>query len=217
MRKSSGWSSLTGEETGEEEAMAKTPQRRPPEYARKHDRILHRAATAREIECDLIVAPLQRQIELADAKYGYDVLPLLVMPETAAKWARATAGLHEAVGEQDVEKVKAWVQVCLRGLIAMQEEAKSNPDNLLPPQIWDCEVDGETFCVIRDARQHERASRLRPGRRVYTMREVAVALRAMQTHLVDTVKDTFAGAEIVGVRKIEDDNVEDDLDKIFEA
>jgi len=197
--------------------MAKTPQRRPPEYARKHDRILHRAATAREIECDLIVAPLQRQIELADAKYGYDVLPLLVMPETAAKWARATAGLHEAVGEQDVEKVKAWVQVCLRGLIAMQEEAKSNPDNLLPPQIWDCEVDGETFCVIRDARQHERASRLRPGRRVYTMREVAVALRAMQTHLVDTVKDTFAGAEIVGVRKIEDDNLEDDLDKVFGA
>ena len=197
--------------------MAKTSQRRPPEYARKHDRILHRAATAREIECDLILAPLQRRIDLADAKYGYDMLPLLVSPDTAAKWARATAGLHEAVSEQDVEKARAWVQVCLRGLNTMDAEAELNADNLLPPQIWDCEVDGDTFCVIRDGRQHERASRLRPGRRIYTMREVAVALRAMQTAVVDSVKDIFAGAEIVGVRKIEDDNLEDDLDKVFEA
>lgn len=202
---------------GREITMAKTPQRRPPQYARKHDRILHRAATAKEIECDLILAPLQRRIELADAKYGYDALPLLVSADMAAKWARATAGLHEAVGEQDVEKVRAWVQVCLRGINAMDAEAELNADNLLPPQIWDCEVDGETFCVIRDGRQHERASRLRPGRRIYTMREVAVALRAMQTHLVDTVKDTFAGAEIVGVRKIEDEDLDDDLDKVFGA
>ena len=197
--------------------MAKTAPRRPPEYQRKHDRALHLAATAREIECDLILAPLQRRIDLADAKYGYDMLPLLVSPDTAAKWARATAGLHEAVSEQDVEKARAWVQVCLRGLNTMDAEAELNPDNLLPPQIWDCEVDGDTFCVIRDGRQHERASRLRPGRRIYTMREVAVALRAMQTAVVDSVKDIFAGAEIVGVRKIEDDNLEDDLDKVFEA
>ena len=197
--------------------MAKATPRRPPEYQRKHDRALHLAATAREVECDLILAPLQRRIELADAKYGYDALPLLVSVDMAAKWARATAGLHEAVGEQDVEKVRAWVQVCSRGINAMDAEAELNADNLLPPQIWDCEVDGDTFCVIRDGRQHERASRLRPGRRIYTMREVAVALRAMQTAVVDSVKDIFAGAEIVGVRKIEDDNLEDDLDKVFEA
>jgi len=195
--------------------MAKTAPRRPPEYQRKHDRALHLAATAREIECDLILAPLQRRIDLADAKYGYDMLPLLVSPDTAAKWARATAGLHEAVSEQDVEKARAWVQVCLRGLNTMDAEAELNPDNLLPPQIWDCEVDGDTFCVIRDGRQHQRAARLRPGSRIYTMREVAVALKQMQTAVVDSVKDIFPGAEIVGTRKTEQP-IDDSLDGLFD-
>ena len=117
--------------------------------------------------------------------------------------------------EQDVEKARAWVQVCLRGLNTMDAEAELNPDNLLPPQIWDCEVDGDNFCVIRDGRQHQRAARLRPGSRIYTMREVAVALKAMQTAVVDSVKDIFLGAEIVGTKKTEQP-IDDSLDGLFD-
>lgn len=196
------------------ETMSDRPTRRPPDRQRKNDRILHPAATKAEIECDMILAPLQRQIEMMDAKYGYDRLPELVSPDTATRWGKAVAGLHEAHQALDADKVRAWVIVCIRGINSLDAEAMQNPDNLLPPQIWDCEVDGETFCVTRDGRQHERASRLRPGSRIYTMREVAVALRAMQTAVVDAVKDAFPGAEITGTRAA-NQKLDDKLDDIF--
>ncbi len=189
--------------------------RRPPEFQRKHDRILHRAATAKEIECDLILAPLQRELERLDGKYGYDRLPQLISVEMAARWAKACAGLHDAVGEQDAERVKAWVIVCLRGLAAMDAEAAADPANILPPEIWDCVDDEGSFCIIRHAALHEKASRLRPGRRIYTTREVAVALRQMQNTVVDAVKDLWAGAEIVGVTKTASEQIDDDLEKVF--
>ena len=198
-----------------EGTMAKTGSRRPPEYSRKHDRILHRAATAKEIECDLILAPLQKELERLDGKYGYDRLPKLISVETAARWGKACAGLHDAVGAQDADKVKAWVIVCLRGLAAMDAEAAVDPTNIMPPDIWDCHDDEGSFCIIRDGSRHQQASKLRPGRRIYTTREVAVALRQMQTAVVDSVKDLWAGAEIVGVRKIEGEHVDDDLDAVF--
>jgi len=195
--------------------MVREGQRRPPEYARKHDRILHRAATAKEIECDLILAPLQRELERLDGKYGYDRLPQLISVDMAARWAKACGGLHEAVGGQDAEKVKAWVIVCLRGLAAMDAEASADPDNLLPPDIWDCVDDEGSFCIIRHAALHEQASKLRPGRRIYTTREVAVALRQMQNAVVDSVKDLWAGAEIVGVTKTPVVVDDADLEQVF--
>jgi hypothetical protein len=195
--------------------MVERKKSRPPSYQRKNDRILHTAATAEEIECDIILAPLQREIDRLDGRFGFDMLPMLVSVDTAARWAKACAGLHEAVIARDAEKAKAWAIVCLRGLAAMDAEASANPDNLLPPQIWDCEVDGDTFCVIRDGRQHQRAARLRPGSRIYTMREVAVALKAMQTAVVDSVKDIFPGAEIVGTKKTEQP-IDDSLDGLFD-
>lgn len=194
--------------------MTKTTQRRPPERDRKHDRILHPAATKVEIECDMILAPLQRQIEIMDRKYGFDRLPELVSPDTAARWGKAVAGLREAHDAKDAEKVRAWVIVCLRGLNSLDEEAMQNPDNLLPPEIWDCKTDDETFCIIRDGSRHEHAARLRPGRRIYTTREVAVALKAMQTAVVDAVKDAFPGAEIVSTRNTSQ-SLEDSLDDIL--
>lgn len=196
--------------------MDQTRTRRPPQYSRKNDRILHAATTKAEIECDLILAPLQREIERLDGKYGYDRLPLLISPDTAAKWGKACGGLHEAVEARDAEKVRAWVIVCLRGLAAMEAEADLNPDNILPPDIWDCHDDEGAFCIIRDHRRHEQATRLRPGRRVYTTREVAVALRALSTSLVDTVKDLFPGAEISATKSRPIDQGDDDLDKIFD-
>jgi len=153
-------------------------------------------------------------MEIMDRKYGYDRLPELVSTDTAARWGKAVAGLHEGHDARDAEKVRAWVIVCLRGLNSLDEEAMQNPDNLLPPEIWDCEVDGETFCIIRDSGRHEHAARLRPGRRIYTTREVAVALRAMQTAVVDAVKDAFPGAEIVSTRTT-NQSLEDSLDDIL--
>jgi hypothetical protein len=47
------------------------------------------------------------------------------------------------------------------------------------------------------------------------MREVAVALKAMQTAVVDSVKDIFPGAEIVCTRKTEQP-IDDSLDGLFD-
>ena len=191
--------------------MAQDRSRRPPEHQRKHDRLLHRAATAKEIECDLILAPLQRELERVDGKFGYGRLPELISVDLAARWGKACAGLHDAVSNQDAEKVKAWVTVCLRGLAAMDAEASADPANMVPPDIWDCHDDEGSFCIIRRASLIEQARKLRPGSRIYTTREVAVALRQMQTATVDAVKDLWPGAEIVGTKQTPVESVDDPL------
>ena len=182
-----------------------------PTRQEKDDRILHKAATANEIRADLSLAPFDKAVREMDKRWGVDRLPELVSVESAEKWGKAMAGLNAAIDAQDPDKVKFWVEVCLRGLAAMDAEAVSLGRHVSDPDIWEYEYEGTTFGIIEDGREWPAAYAKRPGIAIHTMREVAIALHAHRNGLVDAVKLAFPGAEVKAVRRPKAD-LEDDID-----
>ena len=186
--------------------MAKRPTRQ-----KKDDRILHKGATANEIKADLALAPFDAAVREMDRKWGIDRLPELVSVESAAKWGKAMAGLNGAIDAHDPDKVKFWVEVCLRGLASMDAEAVSLGRSVSDPDIWEHEYEGTIYGIIADGREWPAAYAKRPGIAIHTMREVAVALHEHRNGLVNAVKLAFPGAEVKQVRRPKAD-LEDDFD-----
>ena len=182
-----------------------------PTRQKKDDRILHKGATANEIRADLSLAPFDKAVREMDKRWGVDRLPELVSVESAAKWGKAVAGLNGAIDAQDPDKVKFWVEVCLRGLTAMDAEAVSLGRPVSDPMIWEHEYEGTVYGIIEDGREWPAAYAKRPGIAIHTMREVAVALHAHRNGLVDAIKLSFPGAEVKAVRRPQAE-LEDDFD-----
>lgn len=186
--------------------MAKRPTRQ-----KKDDRILHKSATANEIKADLSLAPFDAAVRAMDKRWGIDRLPELVSTESAAKWGTAMAGLNGAIDAHDPDKVKFWVEICLRGLTAMDAEAVSLGRPVSDPMIWEHEYEGQVYGIIEDGREWPAAYAKRPGIAIHTMREVALALHEHRNKLVNAVKLAFPGAEVKAVRRVPQD-LEDDFD-----
>jgi hypothetical protein len=182
-----------------------------PTRQKKDDRILHKGATANEIKADLSLAPFDKAVREMDKRWGVDRLPELVSVESAAKWGKAMAGLNAAIDAQDPDKVKFWVEICLRGLTAMDAEAVSLGRPVSDPDIWEHEYEGTIYGIIADGREWPAAYAKRPGIAIHTMREVAVALHEHRNGLVNAVKLAFPGAEVKQVRRPKAD-LEDDFD-----
>jgi hypothetical protein len=181
-----------------------------PTRQKKDDRILHKSATANEIKADLALAPFDAAVREMNRKWGIDRLPELVSVESAAKWGKAMAGLNGAIDAHDPDKVKFWVEVCLRGLASMDAEAVTLGRPVSDPMIWEHEYEGTIFGIIADGREWPAAYAKRPGIAIHTMREVAVALHEYRNGLVNAVKLAFPGAEVKAVRRPKAD-LEDDL------
>jgi hypothetical protein len=173
-----------------------------PTRQRKDDRLLHPAATAEQIRCDAALGPFDTAIRAADRRWGVDRLMEIVSPESADKWARAMAGLNESIQNDDPDKTKAWVDVCLRGLKAMDDEAVKSGQPISDPMIWEYQYEGITYGIIEDGRHWPAAYDKRPGLVIFNMREVALALHERRNGLVDAVKLAFPGAEVTEVRKV---------------
>jgi hypothetical protein len=182
-----------------------------PTRQKKDDRILHKGATANEIKADLSLAPFDKAVREMDKRWGIDRLPELVSVESAAKWGKAMAGLNAAIDAQDPDKVKFWVEICLRGLTAMDAEAVSLGRPVSDPMIWEHEYEGQVYGIIEDGREWPAAYAKRPGIAIHTMREVAVALHEHRNGLVNAVKLAFPGAEVKAVRRAPQD-LEDEID-----
>jgi hypothetical protein len=182
-----------------------------PTRQKKDDRILHKGATANEIKADLSLAPFDKAVREMDKRWGVDRLPELVSVESAAKWGKAMAGLNAAIDAQDPDKVKFWVEICLRGLTAMDAEAVSLGRPVSDPMIWEHEYEGQVYGIIEDGREWPAAYAKRPGIAIHTMREVAVALHEHRNGLVNAVKLAFPGAEVKAIRRTPQD-LEDDFD-----
>lgn len=187
-------------------------QQRPrPMRQRKEDRVIHQGATAAQIRCDVCLGPFDQAVREMDRKWGVDRLPEIVAPESAAKWGKAMAGLNDAINSEDSDKVKFWVEVCLRGLKAMDDEAIKSGHPISDPMIWEYQYEGQTYGIIEDGRHWPAAYAKRPGLVIFTMREAAIALHAHRNGLVEAVKLAFPGAEITGIRD-RGQNLEDDID-----
>jgi hypothetical protein len=178
---------------------------------RKEDRVIHQGATAAQIRCDVCLGPFDQAVREMDRKWGVDRLPEIVAPESAAKWGKAMAGLNDAINSEDSDKVKFWVEVCLRGLKAMDDEAIKSGHPISDPMIWEYQYEGQTYGIIEDGRHWPAAYAKRPGLVIFTMREAAIALHAHRNGLVEAVKLAFPGAEITGIRD-RGQNLEDDID-----
>jgi hypothetical protein len=182
-----------------------------PTRQKKNDRILHKGATAAEIKCDDALAPLDGASAEMNKRWGIDRLFELVSPDSAARWGKAMAGLNAAIDTQDVDKVKFWVETCIRGLKAMDAEAVALGKPISDPMIWEHEYEGQVYGIIEDGREWPAAYAKRPGIAIHSMREVAVALHEHRNGLVNAVKLAFPGAEVKAVRRPKAD-LEDDFD-----
>jgi len=156
--------------------MVKKPSR--PKRQKKSDRLMYAGIRKEEMMCDMAVAPLDRLAEQMDATWGTDRLPELVSPETAAKYGSAMARLNAALAENDPAEVQLRAEVVMRGLTAMDAEARKLGATAASTDVWEVELNGEVVGIMRDGRNWKAIKAQRPDLRLVTLREVAVALQA---------------------------------------
>jgi len=171
-----------------------------PQRHRKDDRVLHGILSADEIRCDLATAPFDAAARAMDLKWGQDRLPELVSPATADRWGLAMANLNAALASADPALVVARVNACVRGFAAMDAEAVTLGGKPISPDAWEFDLEGTACAILKDDAAWPAYHALRPGVRIYTLREVVNAL-ASYGQTVAAVKDAFPGAQVVEVRK----------------
>lgn len=178
---------------------------RPQIRQKKSDRITQGAGHSKEaIACDLATAPLSRMADDIDRKWGIDVLPELVSPEMAAKYGSAVAKLLEAIDAEKPDLVAARVGVCMRGLQAMDAEATQKGAQRASKDVWQVELNDQVFGIMKEGRSWQEVKKEMPDVKLYTMREVAVALSFYTDHalgiMMEDVRDRFPQSDIVAVK-----------------
>lgn len=172
----------------------------------KFDRLLNPGASATELRCDYAVAPFDRVALDMERLWGIDRLPELVGPVMAERFGRAMAHLNDCMNAEDAEATAAAAANCIKGLHAMDAEARRLGHVPVTPDVWFIEVDGKRVGLIRDVSEWPPVAAAHPGVTLYTMREVAIALEAHKNALptIAAVKASFPGAQIAAVRQRSD-------------
>lgn len=170
------------------------------QFARRRDPLVHPGATSDEMAIGNALAPFDRAVRETERTWGIDRLPELVSPESAAKWGSAVGKLNAAIEAGDLADVTARVGVCLRGLAALDAEARAAGHQPIKAEAWEITVDGVTCAILKDDAAWPKYAETRPGVRVYSLREVSHALAAYGG-MVAAVKDNFPGARVTAVRE----------------
>ena len=138
-----------------------------------------------------------------ELRWGTGKLETLVTPETAAKFESARAKLDVAIFNRDPELVIQRAGVMVRGWKALEAEALRLGHKPMPPELWYATAPAEfgdeemQFVIAKD---NSAATLAQTDLPVYTVTEVARIIRSWRGNLgVDTVKDIFAGAEIIRI------------------
>jgi hypothetical protein len=188
--------------------MTATPRR--PRRQKLGDRLTSPDARAEEIACDHAVAPFDRVATEMDRTWGVDRLPELVSPETAGKYGSALAKLNAALDTGNQEDCAARAAVCIRGMQAMDREARAAGHTPMPSGFWMHEQNGDTIIIAQDNRDWPLIEKMHPGIPIFSLREVANALEAYG-NTVMAVKETFAGSEIKSNSPISRKDMEDEI------
>ena len=171
-----------------------------PRRQRKGDRLVSPNASAAEVQCDYALAPFDRLSLDMERKWGIERLPELVSPATAQKFGSAMAKLNAALDAEDPDEVRVRAEVCIRGLRAMDAEATAAGMPEADPTVWEYDLDGLKIGIMADDKCWQAAKDARPDLLLFSMREVAIALKAHQFDGVVAVKDKFPGAQIAHIR-----------------
>ncbi len=185
-----------------------------PRRQKKGDKLIHGSLPAHEVQVDYACGPFDRVAREMDAKWGIDRLPELVSPETAARYAKAVAGLNKAIDENNVDETIRWAASCIRGMQAMDAEAEAAGAKPASPECWEIEIDGMKVAVVKDDAAWPQIKKDRPELVIFTMREVAVALKEMQFGNVVAVKHAFPAATMIDAKKKPAPDYEKGGDKI---
>ncbi len=170
-----------------------------PQRHNKHDRLMHSAMKPEEVACDFALGPFDTAARAMERRWGVNRLEGLVPPAMAAKYGFAIGHLNACIEAANPTDTAAAVANCVKGLAAMDREAEAAGHRPIPPEAQEIDVDGQLCAIIADAAMWLVYQSIRPGVRVYTLREVSNALAAYgQT--VAVVKDLWPGAEVKAVR-----------------
>lgn len=185
------------------EGFLMTAAKRPPYRQKKADRLLTPGSdrSPEAIRCDYAVAPVDQRARQMDKKWGVDRLPELVSPVTAQKFGSALARLNAALDATDPDEALARAAVVIRGLDAMDAEAEAAGAPQASPHVIQAEVDGWRFGILTDAAFWPAAQEAHPGLTLFSLREIAVAMRTMQMHhpMIEEAKK-IGGAEIIAIK-----------------
>ena len=179
---------------------------------KKSDRILHGSQSKDAIMCDYALAPVDRLAIQMDEKWGIDVLPELVSVSMSQKYGSAVAKMNAAVEAGDVEECRKRCEVVIRGLQAMDAEAERIGAQRASTDVWEVEIDGKLFGVMKDGRSWRTIKKQRPELELLTLREVGLAYSWFRDNwageLEKAAKQSFPGAEIVDIKgKLFDDPI----------
>jgi hypothetical protein len=139
-----------------------------------------------------------------DQKWGIDRLPELVSVELAQKYGRQMSMMNEAVADNDVERTRKKAEQVIKGMVAMDAEAERLGAQRASDEVWEVDVDGELFGVMRDGRAWKEIKAQRPELELLTLREVALAYKWFRENrlgeLEKAVKQSFPGAEMTDLK-----------------
>jgi len=170
---------------------------------KKSDRILHGSQSKDAILCDYALAPVDRMAIKMDKKWGTDVLPELVSVSMSQKYGSAVAKMNAAVEAGDPEECKKRAEVVIRGMQAMDAEAERTGAQRASTDVWEIEVNGKVYGIMRDGRSWRTIKEQRPELELLTMREVALAYQFWQESNIEefeqAAKKSFPGAEVVNI------------------
>lgn len=193
--------------------MAKKAYKRP-QRQKKSDRLLHTQRKAAAVQVDYAVAPFTRAMAEADRRWGVDRLVELVSPSTAAKFGKALAGLNEAIDKEEPEAAVTWAGSCIRGLAIMDQEATAAGAQPASQDIWEVDIDGTVYGIMRDGCAWEQIKADRPDLELVTLREVALAVcyyrNTVAYEMEQQVKKHFPSAEVTAIKVRRSGDVPDD-------
>jgi len=171
---------------------------------KKSDRILHSGQTKDAIMCDYALGPVDQMANQMDQKWGIDRLPELVSVELAQKYGRQMSMMNEAVAENDVERTRKKAEQVIKGMIAMDAEAERTGAQKASSDVWEVDVDGELFGIMKDGRAWKQIKEQRPELELLTLREVALAYKWFRENwmgeLEKAAKQSFPGAEMTDIQ-----------------
>jgi hypothetical protein len=176
-----------------------------PQHRQKFDRLLAPGATNAELRCDYAVTPFDRVARDMEAIWGIDRLPGLVGPEMAARFGAAMAHLNDCMNAHDFDKTTAAAANCIKGLHALDAEARRLGHKPASPEVWQFEVDGKLYGLMRDGADWPliAATHSHSHLTLVSMLEVANALSAYRrtSPMLAAVTDAFPGAVVTASRK----------------
>lgn len=169
----------------------------------KFDRLLAPAATAAELRCDYAVAPYDRAARDAETVWGIDRLPSLVTPDLAARYGAALAHLNDCINEGDATKTAAAAANCVKGLAAMDAEARKLGHSPAPVDVLQFVHEGTHYGILPRVEDWPPVAAAFPHLTLVSLVEVGNALALYrQGTVLAAAHAAFPGAVVTGSRPL---------------